>query len=300
MVDNPSKIREQTHLPKPEWLKTRIATGSVYFNIKKDLRNRNLVTVCEEAKCPNIGQCWNSNTATFMILGSVCTRACRFCNIKTGNPDGWLDSDEPAQIADSCRKMELRYVVVTMVNRDDLADGGAEHICRVLDAIRSANPGIKVELLAGDFRGGREPLDQILRKTPEVYAHNLETVERLTPRVRDARASYRQSLESLAYYRARAPSFVLTKSALMLGLGESPTEVRQTLQDMRDHGVDLVTIGQYMRPARKFLPVKEWVHPDCFEEYGAYARELGFRGVASAPLVRSSYRAREFYESVIP
>ena len=299
MSENQKK-EQPLHVKKPGWLKTRIPTGKVFFDIKKDLRNRKLVTVCEEARCPNIGQCWNTNTATFMILGDTCTRACRFCNVKTGNPDGWLDPREPEQVASSCAGMKLRYVVITMVDRDDLSDGGARHICKVLEAVRQQNPGIITELLAGDFRGLHSPLDRILRKSPEVYAHNLETVERLSPRVRDARAGYRQSLESLSYYRQKAAPHILTKSALMVGLGEKPEEVIRTLQDLRDHGVDLVTLGQYMRPDRKFLAVKEWVHPRQFEEYGERAKEMGFSGVASAPLVRSSYRAREFYESVMP
>lgn len=299
MTDRVDGQKKPLHIGKPSWLKTSIPTGKTYFDIKKDLRNRKLVTVCEEAKCPNIGQCWNTNTATFMILGDTCTRACRFCNVKTGNPAGLLDPQEPEQVAQSCQSMGLKYVVITMVDRDDLPDGGAEHISRVLKQVREQNPDIKTELLAGDFNGRRAPLETILAHTPEVYAHNLETVERLSPRVRDARASYRQSLESLNLYRSMAPSWVLTKSALMLGLGETPDDVKQTLRDMRDHGVDLVTIGQYMRPGRQFLAVKEWVHPDQFKEYESYAKELGFKGVASSPLVRSSYRAREFYESVL-
>ncbi|MFK7824972.1 MAG: lipoyl synthase [Oligoflexales bacterium] len=284
------------HINKPAWLKTKIPTGQVYFDIKKDLRSRKLVTVCEEAKCPNIGECWNTKTATFMVLGDTCTRACRFCNVKTGNPEGFLDLQEPAQVAKSSQIMQLRYVVITMVDRDDLADGGASHVTKVIDEVKVENPGIKVELLAGDFRGLHSALETILCARPEVYAHNLETVERLTPRVRDARASYFQSLKSLAAAKELASYPVLTKSALMLGLGEKSSEVVKSMKDLREAGVDLLTIGQYMRPTRKHLSVKEWVAPEVFRELEDTAKDLGFLGVVCGPLVRSSYKAREFFE----
>ncbi|NRA43771.1 MAG: lipoyl synthase [Oligoflexales bacterium] len=296
-MTEPAKNKAKNlHVNKPTWLKTKIPTGKVYFDIKKDLRSRKLVTVCEEAKCPNIGECWNTRTATFMVLGDTCTRACRFCNVKTGNPGGVTDPQEPLQVAKSCSLMKLQYVVITMVDRDDLSDGGARHVGSVIQTVKDHNPGIKVELLAGDFRGLDKAIAVILESRPEVYAHNLETVERLTPRVRDARASYVQSLQSLAKVKEIASYPVLTKSALMLGLGETREEVIQSMRDLREVGVDLLTVGQYMRPTRKHLAVKEWVAPEVFKELEGVARELGFSGVVCGPLVRSSYRAREFYE----
>ena len=287
------------HINKPKWLKTKIPTGKVYFDIKKDLRSRKLVTVCEEAKCPNIGECWNTKTATFMVLGDTCTRACRFCNVKTGNPEGFIDLQEPQQVARSSQIMQLKYVVITMVDRDDLTDGGAGHVRKVIDTVKEHNLGIKVELLAGDFRGLDSAMEEILSAKPEVYAHNLETVERLTPRVRDARASYLQSLQSLAAVKKMANYPVLTKSALMLGLGEKKDEIIKSMNDLREAGVDLLTIGQYMRPTKKHLSVKEWVSPDVFMELEGIAKNLGFLGVVCGPLVRSSYRAREFYQEAI-
>jgi lipoic acid synthetase len=283
-------------LNKPEWLKTKIPTGRVFFEIKKDLRERKLATVCEEAKCPNIEKCWNTNTATFMVLGDTCTRGCRFCNVKTGNPNGWLDHNEPRQVAESTRLMKLKYVVITMVDRDDLQDGGALHVANVLTEIKLLNPNIKIELLAGDFKGSNDSIQSILEVRPEVYAHNIETVERLSPRVRDARANYRQSLMTLDYVKKNSGYSVYTKSALMLGLGEEREEIIAALKDLRSVDVDFITIGQYMRPSKKHLSIKRWVHPDEFKEIGELALSLGFKGVASSPLVRSSYMAKEFYE----
>ena len=283
------------HIAKPAWLKTPIPTGETYFNIKRDLRERKLYTVCEEAKCPNIGQCWNTNTATFMVLGEVCTRGCRFCNVKTGNPNGWLDLDEPRQVAESAALMKLKYVVITMVDRDDLPDGGAEHVATVVRKVRELNPGIIIELLAGDFRGSDDALKTILAERPEVYAHNIETVERLSPRVRDARANYRQSVRALQRVRELAHYRVFTKSAVMLGLGEDEDEVKQSLRDLREAGVEFVTLGQYMRPTNKHLSIKRFAHPDEFNRLGEYAESIGYLSVASAPLVRSSFKAHEFY-----
>ncbi len=282
------------HIGKPAWLKTPIPTGSTYFAIKKDLTQRKLPTVCEEAKCPNIGVCWNTRTATFMILGDTCTRACRFCHIKTGNPKGWLDTQEPEQVAQSAKGMNLAYIVLTMVNRDDLADGGAAHARQVIEAVRAGNPGIQVEFLAGDFQGHEAPLDTVLQSGLDVFAHNVETVQRLTPRVRDARAHYAQSLQVLDRVKKKAPA-LFTKSAIMLGLGETREEIRETLQDLRAVDVDLITIGQYMRPTKQHLAIKEWVHPDIFAEIKQEALDLGFVAVASGPLVRSSYKAAEFF-----
>jgi len=287
------------HIGKPDWLKTKIPTGGTFFQIKRDLRERKLYTVCEEAKCPNISQCWNQGTATFMVLGDTCTRGCRFCNVKTGNPQGWLDSNEPDQTAESAKIMQLKYVVITMVDRDDLPDGGAAHVAKVITRVRDVNPGIKIEILGGDFQKNKAALAAIIDAKPEIYAHNLETIRRLTPRVRDARAGYQQSLDVLRMVKESATHEMYTKSALMLGLGETLEEVVECLKDMREYGVDFVTIGQYMRPTKKHLSIKRWVHPDEFAMLAEKAKELGFMSVASGPLVRSSYKANEFYEEAM-
>ena len=287
------------HIAKPAWLKTKIPSGETYFGIKKDLQSRNLFTVCQEAKCPNIAECWNTNTATFMVLGGTCTRACRFCNIDTGNPGGVIDAHEAANVAESAALMKLRYVVITMVDRDDLPDGGAAHVGNVVAKVRGQSPGIIVELLAGDFSGKESSLEAIAASKPEVFAHNLETVRSLTPRVRDRRATYDQSLRVLRRMKDLCRYPVLTKSALMLGLGERKEDVLATLADLREHQVDFVTIGQYMRPTKQHLSIKRWVHPDEFEEIRIAALAMGFKSVASAPLVRSSYKAREFYEAAV-
>ncbi len=287
------------HINKPDWLKTKIPTGDMFFDIKRDLRSKSLFTVCEEAKCPNINECWATNTATFMILGDTCTRACRFCNVKTGNPEGWLDPHEGQKTAESIAMMQLKYAVLTMVDRDDLADGGAAHIKTVFEAIRDKSPQTLLEFLGGDFQAKDSSLQLVLSARPEVFAHNLETVERLTPRVRDARASYGQSLKVLARAKQLADYPVFTKSALMLGLGETMDEVVQALKDLREHQVDFVTIGQYMRPSKRHLAIKEFVDPARFDELAALADELGFLSCASGPLVRSSYKASEFYAKAL-
>lgn len=283
---------------KPEWLKTSLPSGAIYFDIKKDLRARRLSTVCEEAKCPNIGECWATNTATFMLLGDTCTRACRFCHIKTSSLPPHPDPDEPQNVAESCATMKLKYVVMTMVNRDDLPDGGAAHIVRVIDKVHEMNKGIIVELLAGDFGGDEIPLRKVFDTPLGVFAHNVETVERLTPRVRDARAAYKQSLHVLQKAKELSPYPIFTKSAIMLGVGETFDEVKVTLEDLRSVGVDIVTMGQYMRPTKKHLSVKEWIHPEIFIKLGEYAKQIGFEAVASAPLVRSSYKAHEVYSTI--
>ncbi|MBC7660469.1 MAG: lipoyl synthase [Chitinophagaceae bacterium] len=283
------------HINKPSWLKTKIPTGQTFFDIKRDLRAKNLFTVCEEAKCPNISECWATNTATFMILGDTCTRACRFCNVKTGNPNGWLDNSEPEKTAESVRMMKLKYAVLTMVDRDDLDDGGAAHVKKVFEAIREKSPTTLLEFLGGDFQAKDSSLVTILEARPEVFAHNIETVQRLTPRVRDARASYQQSLKVLKRVKEITPYELFTKSAIMLGLGETMDEVKVALEDLRAHDVDFITIGQYMRPSKRHLSIKEFVPPEQFDELGLIAKDLGFLSVASGPLVRSSYKASEFY-----
>ena len=296
-----SDLRDKTlHIGKPDWLKTKIPTGATYFNIKRDLRERKLYTVCEEAKCPNIGQCWNTGTATFMVLGDTCTRACRFCNVKTGNPAGWLDPHEPEQTAEAAKALRLNYAVITMVDRDDLPDGGAAHVGRVIRRVRALNPGIRIEILAGDFRGDQNALAVLLRERIEVFAHNLETVRRLTPRVRDARATYEQSLKVLQRVKEIADYQPFhSKSALMLGLGETLEEVEETLVDMRKHDVDFVTIGQYMRPTKQHLSIKRWVTPEEFDRLADLGKRMGFKAIVSGPLVRSSYRANEFYDAAM-
>ena len=289
---------DTAHTKKPAWLKTAIPQGEMFFTIKQNLRERGLVTVCQEAKCPNISECWNTGTATFMVLGDTCTRACRFCHIKTGTPQA-VNPHEAQQVADSVRVMNLEYVVITMVDRDDLPDGGAAHLVQVVQAVRSAQPQIKVELLVSDFAGKRSALETLLTQAPpDVLAHNLETVERLTPRVRDARAGYHQSLQLLSISKEIRKD-VFTKSSLMLGLGEEREEVEQTLQDLRQHKVEFVTLGQYMRPTHKHLRVKRYLPPPEFVELQKYAEELGFLAIASGALVRSSYRASEFFSQAM-
>jgi lipoic acid synthetase len=291
----PTPKKKDLSLEKPRWLKTEIGRGETFFKIKKDLRFRKLVTVCEEAKCPNISTCWNTGTATFMILGDTCTRACRFCHVKTGDPAGLLDQNEPQEVAESVRSMKLNYLVLTMVDRDDLPDGGANHIEKVVTAVRELSPKIKIELLAGDFKGEEEILQKIAHCGIDVFSHNIETVKRLTPRVRDARAHYEQSLRVLDFVK-EVNRTLYTKSSLMLGLGEKEEEILESLKDLRDHGVSFLTLGQYMRPTKKHLSVKEWVKPEIFDLLKQKAYDIGFLEVASGPLVRSSYRANELYE----
>lgn len=279
---------------KPAWLKVRAPSGETHALIKGLRRDLHLTTVCEEAKCPNIGECWAKGTATFMVLGDVCTRACRFCNVKTGRPGGRVDAAEPANLARAVRTMGLTYVVVTMVDRDDLPDGGAAHVAACAAAVKDAAPGIKVELLVGDFRARREDLRTVARSPADVLAHNVETVRALTRRVRDGKSSYDASLAALRLLKEEAPG-KLTKSSVMLGLGESADEVRATLHDLRRAGVDLLTLGQYLQPTPKHLEVAEFVTPAAFDAWRIEAEAAGFLFCASGPLVRSSYRAGEMF-----
>lgn len=291
------ELNPRTGTPlKPKWLKVERVQGDTLFDIKRKLREGNLFTVCEEAKCPNISDCWNAGTATFMILGDTCTRGCRFCAVKTGNPGGLLDSNEPQKVANSVLGMNLDYAVITMVDRDDLPDGGAAQIAKTLEAIQQKSPKTIIEILAGDFRGQVDPLTVVLNagRGLEVFAHNLETVRRLSPRVRDARARYDQSLMVLENAKRIRPD-VFTKSALMLGLGEEHQEIAEALVDMRNVGIEIVTIGQYLQPTPKHLKVKRFVHPDEFRFWDEYARSVGFKGVAAGPLVRSSYKASHLF-----
>ena len=279
---------------KPPWLKVPFPGGDRYSWIKSRSTRLNLSTVCEEANCPNIGECWNGGTATFMLMGDTCTRGCRFCAVKSAKYPPALDADEPSKLAGTIKKMNLNYVVLTTVNRDDLQDQGASHIARCIKATQRTSPRLLIEMLMPDFRGEKELVQQIIDASPAVLAHNLETVRRLTPEVRDYRADYDQSLEVLRYLKTNCPEGY-TKSSLMLGLGESRREILQAMDDMRDAGVDFLTIGQYLQPTRKHLKVLKFLHPDEFNELGQIGDKMGFDYVASGPLVRSSYKAAEFY-----
>jgi lipoic acid synthetase len=284
--------------PKPDWLKVKVPQGERFQWIKGRARALSLHTVCEEARCPNIGECWQGGTATFMLMGDTCTRGCRFCSVKTLRTPGPLDGREPQHIAETIREMGLDYVVLTSVNRDDLPDQGAAHIAETVRRAALASPGLLIEVLIPDFQGERACLDAIVAARPAVIAHNVETVERLTGTVRDPRAGYAQSLAVLRYLSERAAAERLpykTKSSLMLGLGETAAEVERALRDVREAGVDFLTIGQYLQPDRKKLKVAEYVPPERFKELEAAGLAMGFAYVASGPLVRSSYRAAEFY-----
>lgn len=280
---------------KPPWLRVRLGGGEKYQAVKQTVKEHRLATVCEESHCPNIGECWNNGTATIMLMGDVCTRACRFCAVDTGNPRGWLDADEPAHAAESVRLMGLRYVVLTSVDRDDLDDGGAAHYAACIRAIKRVNPLTAVEALTPDFSGDRAAVETVVDSGLEVFAQNLETVDRLTRTVRDPRAGYQRTLDVLAHAKAHAPG-ILTKSSLMLGLGETDAEIEQAMQDLRQHGVDVLTLGQYLRPTLNHLAVQRWVPPADFDRYRQRGLELGFLEVAAGPLVRSSYRADRILE----
>lgn len=284
---------------KPEWLRAQLPVGQRYDAVRSVVHEHRLATVCEEAKCPNIGECWNAGTATLMLMGAVCTRACRFCAVDTGNPRGWLDPDEPANAARSVELMGLRYVVLTSVDRDDLADGGAGHYAACVRAIKQRNPATAVEALTPDFAGDLPAVAAVVASGVDVFAHNLETVRRLTPDVRDPRAGYDQSLRVLAHAATAARESgrsVLTKSSLMLGLGETPEEVATAMDDLRAAGVGLLTLGQYLRPTANHLPVREFIHPDRFDDYRRLGLARGFVEVVAGPLVRSSYRAERALE----
>ena len=280
---------------KPPWLRVKLPAGAAYENVLDIVNTHKLNTVCAEAKCPNIAECWGRGTATLMLMGSVCTRACKFCAVSTGNPNGWLDSLEPMKVADAVALMKLKYVVLTSVNRDDLADGGAKHYAACINAIHQRSPQTAVEALTPDFAGNFDAVATVLDAGLVTYAQNLETVERLTHPVRDPRAGYAQTLGVLAFAKRHAPN-TLTKTSLMLGLGETDDELDRTLDDIRAAGVDVVTLGQYMRPTKHHLPVERFVTPDEFNHYRELALSRGFLEVVSGPLVRSSYRAERVLE----
>ena len=286
------------HKMKPEWLKVPLPTGEKYFRIRRLLKSLNLVTVCQEANCPNIGECWSGGTATIMLMGDLCTRGCRFCNVKTGNPKGLLDPEEPAKVARAVSQMGLDYVVLTSVDRDDLPDEGAGHFAKTVQSLKALSPRLLVEVLTPDFKGRRDCVQAVLEAGPDVFAHNVETVERLTPRVRDRRAGYWQSLDVLKTAKEERAG-IYTKSSIMLGLGERDEEVKTVLADLRSVGCDVVTFGQYLRPKKRHLPVEEYVTPQKFNEWKEYALKQGFLYSASGPLVRSSYRAGELFMKAV-
>jgi lipoyl synthase len=285
--------------PKPPWLKVRAPGGDRYRELKETFRSLDLHTVCEEARCPNVGECWSEGTATVMLLGDTCTRGCRFCAVTTGQPRGAVDVREPEHVARALSRMPLQYVVMTMVDRDDLLDGGADHVSRTVRRLKELRPDMLVETLLGDFGGHLGPVDVTVDARPDVWAHNIEVVRRLQRTIRDARCSYEQSMGVLRRAKERAPA-MLTKSSIMVGIGETDDEVVATMRDLRAAGVDVVTLGQYLRPTPKHAPVDRYVEPERFDAFAREGRAMGFAYVASGPLVRSSYKAAEvFVRSVL-
>lgn len=287
-----SKKSEERFAPKPAWLKVRAPGGDAYTELKATLRKLDLHTVCEEARCPNVAECWGEGTMTIMLLGDVCTRGCRFCAVTTGNPRGAVDVREPEHVARAIAKLNVNYVVLTMVDRDDLLDGGAEHVARTVTGIHALRPDLLVETLVGDFNGKMSCVD-VLAGVPDVFAHNVEVVRRLQRTVRDVRCDYDQSLNVLR--RARERGADVTKSSLMLGMGETLDEVRECMRDLRAAGVDVLTLGQYLRPSPKHHDVVRYVEPSEFDRLRDEGLAMGFKYVASGPLVRSSYHAAEVF-----
>lgn len=291
------KKTEQTQelLKKPDWLRIGLRNTTEAENVKRIVKQHRLHTVCEEARCPNLNECWSAGTATIMLLGSVCTRACRFCSVDTGNPGGRVDASEIEGTADSIALMKLKYVVLTSVDRDDLPDGGARHYAETVKAILRKNPQTKVEVLTPDFAGNREAINLILNSGISVFAQNIETVKRLTHPVRDPRASYELTLDVLKYAKQTRPD-ILVKTSLMLGLGETEVEIAETLDDLKKIGVDIVTFGQYLQPTKNHLPVQRYVTPEEFKKYRAWGLGKNFLEIVSGPMVRSSYRAEQALE----
>jgi len=275
---------------KPGWLRAKMPSGARFSRVRQSVREHRLSTVCEESMCPNIGECWNYGTATIMVMGSVCTRACRFCAVDTGNPRGWLDAEEPLNTARAVKLMNLNYVVITSVDRDDLDDGGAAHYAACVQEIKKVNPDTAVEALTPDFNGVLAHVALVVDAGVMVFAQNVETVKRLTHPVRDPRAGYQQTIDVLAHAKKYRPD-VLTKTSLMLGLGERDHEIMETMHDLHDAGVDIVTLGQYLRPTPNHLAIERYVTPDEFDAYRQEGLEIGFLEVVAGPLVRSSYRA---------
>ena len=276
---------------KPSWIRmTANQVNQNYSLIKNKVKNLNLSTVCEEAKCPNLSECWSRGTATFMLMGDTCTRACQFCSVNTGNPKGWLDKDEPRKIAETIALMSLKYIVLTCVNRDDISDGGAQHFADTVEAIKKLSPETEVEVLTSDFNGDYESIKTVVNSPIKVFAQNIETVERLTHPIRDPRAGYSKTLQVLKNAKEINPNMI-TKSSIILGLGEKEEEIYQTFEDLRKHDVDIVTLGQYLRPTLNHHPIDRWVTPEEFDLYRKEGLKYGFLEVISSPMARSSYRA---------
>jgi lipoic acid synthetase len=285
--------------PKPPWLKVRAPGGDRYAELRSTFRSLDLHTVCEEARCPNVGECWSEGTATVMLLGDTCTRGCRFCAVTTGQPRGAVDVREPEHVARALSRMPLQYVVMTMVDRDDLLDGGADHVAKTVRRLKELRPDMLVETLVGDFGGHLDAVDTTVDAQPDVWAHNIEVVRRLQRTIRDVRCSYEQSLRVLARAKERRPE-AITKSSIMVGIGETDDEVLETMRDLRAVGVDIVTVGQYLRPTPRHATVDRYVEPARFDAFAAEGRAMGYAFVASGPLVRSSYKAAEvFVRSVL-
>ncbi len=288
---NPVKIKSAEPIKKPDWIRIKLHTSPKFQDVKAKLRKSSLHTVCEEATCPNIGECFSKGTATFMILGDLCTRRCPFCDVAHGRPNG-VDEAEPERLASTIRDMDLKYVVITSVDRDDLRDGGATHFAECIKAIRSASPNIKVEILTPDFRGRLDNAIELLSsQLPDVMNHNLETVPRLYKQARPG-ADYQHSLDLLHKFKKINPQ-VITKSGVMVGLGETDSEIIEVMHDLKKHEIDMVTVGQYLQPTKGHLPVHRYVHPDQFRQFETIGLSIGFKHVASGPLVRSSYHADE-------
>jgi len=276
---------------KPSWIRmTANQANKNYTLIKDKVKDLHLSTVCEEAKCPNLSECWSRGTATFMLMGDTCTRACQFCSVNTGNPNGWLDKDEPEKIANTISAMNLKYIVLTCVNRDDIADGGAEHFANTVKAIKSKDSNIEVEVLTSDFNGSRDAIRTVVQSPIKVFAQNIETVKRLTHPIRDPRAGYAKTLKVLKAAKEINPN-IITKTSLIVGLGETDAEIYQTFEDLRNHDVDIITLGQYLRPTLNHHPIDRWVKPKQFDQYREKGLKYGFLEVISGPMVRSSYRA---------
>jgi lipoic acid synthetase len=287
-----SSKESQKKLKKPSWLRIKARGGAGYEKTKRIVHEHKLSTVCEEAMCPNISECWSSGTATFMLMGDTCTRACRFCAVNTGNPQGWLDKDEAKNTAESVKLMGLKYLVLTSVNRDDLEDGGAGHYAEVVKRVKAENPDVAVEALTPDFQGIFDCIETVVDSGIVVFAQNVETVKRLTHPVRDPRASYEQTLAVLKYAKEYKPE-VLTKTSIMLGLGETEEEIIEAMDDLRAINCDVLTLGQYLQPTENHLPIERYVTPDEFEKYRQWGLKKGFLEVVSGVLVRSSYRAEQ-------
>jgi len=293
----PTYFDKDNYQRKPEWLKVKLPKGDDFKDIRDNLRQKGLATVCEEAKCPNISECWSGRTATVMILGDTCTRGCKFCNVKTGNPKGFLNPEEIQNTANMVKIMNLRYVVITSVDRDDLADHGAGHFAAVIKKVNQDHPATKVEVLIPDFDGNEERMHALAQAMPFVIAQNIETVKRLTHPVRDIRAGYEKTINCLKFYKYHYPQ-IQTKTSIMVGLGETWPEIQETLEDLRAVGVDIVTFGQYLQPSKRHLNVERFYTPEEFDELKRMALKMGFKFVASGPLVRSSYKAGDFLDYI--